>query len=72
MKINWDKAQKVFDEQEPEPIDKSSQATVLVVDDEAPNLTLYRAALEQRFNVLTAQSGDEALTVHTHTSGHAY
>jgi adenylate cyclase len=63
MKINWDKAQKVFNEQESEPIDKSSQATVLVVDDEAPNLTLYRAALEQRFNVLTAQSGDEALTV---------
>ena len=63
MNINWDKAQKVFDEQDHTPVDVDSQATVLVVDDEAPNLTLYRAALEQRFNVITAQSAHEALEV---------
>lgn len=63
MEINWGKAQKIFDEQESEPVDPGTQATVLVVDDEAPNLTLYRAALKQRFHVITVQSAEEALAV---------
>ena len=63
MKINWDKAQKVFDaDQEPKD-DTEPKATVLWVDDEAPNLTLYKAALEPRYNILTASSGEQALTI---------
>ena len=62
MEINWDKAQKVFDADDGSTNDPA-KATVLVVDDEAPNLTLYKAALETRFNIITVSSGDDALKV---------
>jgi len=63
MKINWEKAQKVFEGQEEVKTDSTGVATVLVVDDEEPNLTLYRAALANRFNVITVPGGKEALEV---------
>ena len=70
MNINWDKAQKVFDADESTAESAEAKATVLVVDDEAPNLTLYKAALEPRFKILTAASGEQALSIIQETDVH--
>jgi CheY-like chemotaxis protein len=43
------------------PALKSPQQTVLVVDDEPANLELISSILKDRYNVLTANNGKEAL-----------
>lgn len=60
MKINWSGAQSLLNKKE-SSVEPSNKPTILVVDDELPNLTLYHAAMEAQYNVLTASSGAEAL-----------
>lgn len=38
------------------------EKTILYVDDEEPNLFLFRANFEEKYRILTAKSGEQALT----------
>lgn len=42
-------------------MDLSARITVLYVDDELPNLFLFKASFNSKYNVITAPSGFEAL-----------
>ena len=42
-------------------MEQSSKPTLLIVDDDQPNLTIFRALYMRKFNILTATSGPEGL-----------
>jgi len=62
VKLNWDKAQAILDEQA-QTIPEQSAPCVLVVDDETPNRNLLKTLLQSDHVVLTASNGQEALVL---------
>ena len=60
MKLNWDKAQAILDEQA-QAVPERSAPSILVVDDETPNRNLLKTLLQGEHGVLTAANGKEAL-----------
>lgn len=49
---------------------KPADLNVLYVDDEEPNINVFRIAFKRRYNIFTAQSGQEALDIMSNNDIH--